>query len=119
MDTFIASHLHNRRFIALANDHGVSGAGTVFHYQVEGLVITGTYRGGAIATGTLVGKVTAGNTIRLLYQCITHEGELLAGWSEGVVQEVAGGLTRLDFTWGWLSGAEGGGESSYIEMLAE
>lgn len=27
--------------------------------------------------------------------------------------------TRLDFTWGWLSGAEGGGESSYIEMPAQ
>ena len=118
MDNFVSSHLHDRRFVALANDHGVSGAGTVFHYQVEGSVITGTYRGGAIATGTLVGKVTAKDTIKLLYQCITHEGELLAGWSVGVVRGGEGGLTRLDFTWGWLSGAEGGGESSYIEMTA-
>lgn len=116
MDNVVALHLHDRRFTALANDHGVSGTGTVFHYRVEGAVVTGTYQGGAIATGTLVGSVTGANTVKLLYQCITREGELLAGWSEGVVQVVEDGRTRLDFTWGWLSGAEGGGISSYIEL---
>lgn len=42
----LAQRLNNRRFAVASNTHGLSGSGTVFHYQIEGDVISGTYQGG-------------------------------------------------------------------------
>ncbi|MGY2963192.1 hypothetical protein ACVWZP_004141 [Pseudomonas sp. TE36184] len=114
----IHARLNNRRFTVANNAHGLSGTGTVFHYLVEGEAISGSYQGGRIRVGTQVGRVTGADTIELLYQCLTLEGELLAGWSRGTVGVDQAGRTTLSFVWGWLSGATGGGESSYVEISA-
>ena len=113
----IHARLNNRRFTVANNTHGLSGAGTVFYYFVEGDAISSTYQGGRIRLGTQVGRVTGVDTIELLYQCLTLEGELLAGWSRGTVGVDQAGRTTLSFVWGWLSGATGGGESSYVEIV--
>jgi hypothetical protein len=110
--------LHDRRFVTAGNPHGVSGADTVFHYRMDGAAITGTYGGGRIRTGHLVGRATGADTVALLYCCLTTDGELLAGWSRGRVGSDPLGSTTLTFEWGWLSGAEGGGESRYVELGA-
>jgi hypothetical protein len=49
---------------------------------------------------------------------VTTEGQLLAGWSRGHAGADAAGRTTLAFDWGWLSGAEGGGQSYYVELRA-
>ncbi|MBN2976162.1 hypothetical protein [Pseudomonas lactucae] len=113
----LGERLHNRRFAVANNTHGLSGAGTVFHYLVEGDAISSTYQGGRIRLGTQVGRVTGADTLELLFQCLTLDGELLSGWSRGTVAVDKSGRTRLSFVWGWLSGAAGGGESSYIEVV--
>lgn len=112
----IHPRLHNRRFTVANNAQGLSGTGTVFHYLVEGDAISGTYQGGRIRLGTQVGRVTGLDTIELLYQCLTLDGQLLSGWSRGTVAVDPVGRTTLSFEWGWLSGAAGGGESSYVEL---
>ncbi|MFK0088590.1 hypothetical protein ACIQUS_15000 [Pseudomonas sp. NPDC090755] len=112
----IHERLNNRRFSVANNTQGLSGAGTVFHYQVEGEAISGTYQGGRIRIGQQVGRVTGAHTIELLFQCVTTENELLAGWSRGTVGVDDAGHTTLSFVWGWLSGATGGGESRYVEI---
>lgn len=114
----ISERLHNRRFTVADNSHGLSGAGTVFHYHVEEDAISGTYQGGRIRMGNQVGRVTGPDTIELLYHCLTTDGETLAGWSRGTVGVDHAGRTTLTFVWGWLSGATGGGESSYVELAA-
>ena len=60
--------------------------------------------------------VAADRGVELLYHCVTNEGQLLAGWSEGTVDLREDGKTELAFTWGWLAGASGGGESRYVEV---
>ncbi len=114
----ISERMNNRRFAVAQNAHGLSDASTVFHYHVAGNAISGTYQGGHIEQGHLVGRATGPDTIEMLYQCITTEGELLAGWSRGTVGVDHAGRTTLAFVWGWLSGATGGGESSYLEVDA-
>jgi len=109
--------LDNRRFTVADNVQGLSGKGTVFHYNVENDAISGTYQGGRIRIGQQVGRVTGPETIELFYHCLTTEGEMLAGWSRGTVGVDHAGRTTLAFVWGWLSGATGGGESSYVELL--
>ena len=111
--------LHDKRFVATENEHGVSGADTVFHYWMDGSVITGTYHGGRIREGSLLGRAVDGDRIELLYHCLTTEQELLAGWSRGVVSADATGRLRLTFEWAWLTGDRGGGESSYVELVDE
>ncbi|MCY1428703.1 hypothetical protein D9M71_445970 [compost metagenome] len=113
----IHERLNNRRFIVANNTQGLSGNGTVFHYLVDGGAITGTYHGGRIRMGSQVGRVTGSNTIELLYHCLTTEDEILAGWSRGEIGQDHHGRTTLHFVWGWLSGATGGGESSYVELV--
>ena len=115
----ISERLNNRRFAVANNTHGLSGSGTVFHYLVEGDAITGTYQGGRIHLGQQVGRVTGEDSIELLFQCLTTQGELLAGWSRGTVGIDDVGRTTLGFEWGWLSGATGGGISSYIELVPD
>lgn len=112
----IHARLNNRRFAVANNTQGLSGTGTVFHYLVDGDAISSTYQGGRIRIGQQVGRVTGPDTIELLYQCVTTEGELLAGWSRGTVGVDLAGRTTLSFVWGWLSGATGCGESSYVEF---
>ena len=114
----IYERLNNRQFVVANNSQGLSGTGTVFHYWVEGGAITSTYQGGRILVGQQVGRATGPDTFELLFQCVTTEGELLAGWSRGTTGVDHAGLTTLDFQWGWLSGVTGGGESSYVERTA-
>ncbi|WP_225775875.1 hypothetical protein [Pseudomonas sp. Marseille-Q5115] len=114
-NSLIAQRLHDKTFVTTANHSGLSDARTLFHYLVDGDVITGTYTGGHIVKGQLVGRVAGDNRIELLYHCVTDDGQLLAGWSEGTVDVREDGKTELAFTWGWLAGASGGGESRYVE----
>ncbi|MCE1117348.1 MULTISPECIES: hypothetical protein [Pseudomonas] len=115
--SWIEARLNNRRFSVASNTQGLSGAGTVFHYSVDEGAINSTYQGGRIRTGNQVGRVTGPDIIALLFQCLTTEGELLAGWSRGTVGVDPAGRTTLHFVWGWLAGATGGGESDYVELI--
>ena len=45
------------------------------------------------------------------------DDQILAGWSRGTVGIDPDGRTTLSVVWGWLSGASGGGESSYVELI--
>ena len=113
----VRARLHDRRFVTAGNPHGVSGADTVFHYLVDGPQIRGTYRGGRVRDGQVIGRVTGSNKIELLYHCVTTDGALLAGWSRGRLGADEAGRVTLAFEWGWLYGAEGGGESHYVELI--
>jgi hypothetical protein len=108
--------INDKRFVAAENKHGVSGADTVFHYRTAGSLITGTYAGGRIRAGHLVGRVTSPQTIELLFQCVTTDGELMAGQSSGRVGQDAAGCATLEFDWSWLTGDRRGGVSRYVEL---
>ena len=114
----LAAAIDGRSFVTTGNPHGVSGADTVFTYRVAGDRITGTYEGGRVAVGQIVGRVTGPDTMDLLYHSLTTDGELLAGWSRGRVTRNAEGLLELAFEWAWLTGDRSGGESRYVERRA-
>ncbi len=108
--------IHDKRFAAVENAHGVSGPDTIFHYRTDGSLVTGTYAGGRIRAGQLVGLVTSPETIELLFQCVTANGELMAGRSSGRVGADGAGRATLEFDWAWLTGDRTGGVSRYIEL---
>jgi hypothetical protein len=108
--------IDGKRFVTSGNEHGVSGADTKTVSAPDGRRITGTYQGGRIARGHLVGKATGADRIELLFHCLTTDGELMAGVSRGRVSRNACGLVELHFEWAWLTGDRSGGHSSYVEL---
>ncbi|WP_420572146.1 hypothetical protein [Kordia sp.] len=109
--------LNNKKFITTENKNGLSSNETVFQYFQEGTTITGTYKGGAIKEGFVVGKQISENQIELLFQCVTDDGELKSGASKGSISKNADGKLLLNFDWQWLNGDLSGGTSSYIEFI--
>lgn len=112
----MAFNLNNKRFITSGNPSGLSTNETVFHYFQSGETITGKYRGGAIKEGLFVGKMPEDHRLELLFQCITQDQQLLSGSAEGSIHEDSDGRLNLMFQWRWLSGAEGRGQSHYLEL---
>lgn len=109
-------NLNNKRFVTRVNKNGLSSNETVFQYYQNGKTITGSYKGGAIAEGNLIGKHIGNNKIELLYQCLTDNGELKSGQSIGIVLKNSEGKFVLKFDWKWLNGALTSGQSEYIEV---
>lgn len=109
-------NLDNKSFKTKENKKGLSSGDTVFQYFQNDKTITANYSGGKIKTGFIVGKQLDDTKIELLYQCLTTEGELLAGKSNGIVKENEEGLLEIKFHWNWLNGDKSGGESHYIEI---
>ena len=109
-------NLHNRTFRTAENKHGVSSGETIFHYSQEGDIVTGTYAGGKIKRGQILGRQVSPNTIHLLYHCLTTDGLLMAGESEGVLSINENGAMEIAFDWQWLNGDRSGGKSHYVEV---
>ncbi len=109
-------NLDNRKFVTTENKSGLSSNETIFHYFQKGTTITGTYKGGSIQEGLIIGKQIEDSKIELLYQCLTTDGELKAGESKGIISETTDGKLKLEFDWNWLNGDLTGGKSEYIEI---
>ncbi len=110
---------NNKVFKALVNDHtGHVTSNTTFYYYQKGTVLWGTYEGGAIAKGTIVGKVLADGKLQYHYQHITNEGKMYTGYCESTPEAKYNGRIRLFEKWHWTSGAEGSGTSIVEELSA-
>lgn len=114
--SLVRGRLHGKRFVATENAGGISNSQTIFEYSVAGDAITGTYRGGSILTGNIVGRALSDRTIALLFQCIADDMRILAGESVGTIGIDEAGLTTLEFEWAWLSGDRSRRRSSYVEI---
>lgn len=109
-------NLNNKRFRTKENQKGLSSNETLFQYFQNEEIITGTYSGGKIKSGNIIGKQLSEHEIELLYQCLTVDNELLAGQSYGAVTKNEEGLLEIKFEWSWLNGDKSGGLSHYIEV---
>lgn len=114
----LVQQLDGRCFVTTGNAHGLSTAATTFQYFVDGEMVTGSYHGGEIAAGQIIGKVTGSTTLELLFQCRTVDSQLLSGQSSGRVSRNHDGLLTIHFDWIWLTGDRSGGTSHYIEIAS-
>ncbi len=108
--------LNNKRFITIENKKGISSNETIFFYSQYKNIITGTYKGGEIEEGLIVGKQIDNSRVELLFQCLTKDGNLKAGESKGIISKNKSGKLELKFEWNWLNGDLSGGTSAYIEI---
>ena len=110
-------NLNNKRFRGVSNNsNGEVSRSTLFTYQQEDDVIWGSYSGGAILKGTLIGKVVNHDTIEFYYTHINEEHQLLSGFCSSKIELLESGKLRLHEAWRWTGGKEGTGKSVIEEV---
>ncbi len=100
------------RAVATEGDGDVS-RDTIFRYEQREDVLMGSYSGGDIEFGSIVGTVHPDGRLSFLYQHITKSGEMRSGSCESIPVWVDGRL-RLNERWQWHDGGSG---TSVIEEL--
>jgi len=94
--------LHRKRFRVEANGSGSANEQTIFHYRVDGAMLLGSYRGGPILMGQIIGKPLDDRSFALRFQCLTIHAELKSGLSRGVVSMRKDGRLGMAFEWAWM-----------------
>ena len=107
----------NRVFAVRDNSaNGEVGDGTVFRYHQTGDRLTGTYEGGAIEQGHLVGTVHADGSLTFVYHHVTTGGDLRAGRCESEPMRDDAGRLVLRERWRWFTGDRTMGTSELVEV---
>jgi hypothetical protein len=115
--------LDGRRFSPPDNVTGGDvGVGTVFEFHQDEDMIWGTYDGGRVRKGFLVGT-SNGSYAEFRYTQLLIDGTTANGWSRDRIETLPDGKVRLHEAWRWeskvgagtsvldeVSGAAGGGD---------
>lgn len=108
---------NNKTFKPIASSsNSDTSSETVFLYQQRGHVLTGTYQGGTIITGHLIGTVNEQGVIDMRYHHVTTEGLLQTGICTSTPERLPNGKIRLHETWTWTSGDCSTGHSKLDEV---
>lgn len=108
--------LNDKKFVALSDKKQSRISKTVFHCFQNKNIITGTYKGGVIKEGLIMGRQTEAGKLELLFQCLTKSGEYRTGRSNGIISKNKKGKLVLRFDWNWLKGIKKSGASSFVEV---
>ena len=108
---------HNKSFRSISNSAGGEVDGdTLFHYSQDGDVVSGTYKGGSIISGSLIARVDDEGKLDMRYQHVNKEGELMTGKCVSVPEILPDGRIRLKEKWQWTCGDHACGESVVEEI---
>jgi hypothetical protein len=110
-------NLNNKKFVLLANsENGRVNGETIFQYRQQEDIVTADYSGGTILYGKIIGLMK-GDTIEMLYNCLTTEKELKAGKATAIISFNEQRKMKLSLDWQWLDQVtEKAGKSEYIEI---
>ncbi len=109
--------LDGRTLVGVENDAaGDVGPDTVFEFEQDGSRLSGTYSGGSVVEGHLLGTIE-GNRWDIRYVQLTADGETATGHSVGVVSRLEDGRVRVEDEWEWESKL-GSGTSVHEEIDA-
>ncbi len=106
-----------RKFRVVSNSsNGETGSETVFTYAQNGSTLSGTYSGGVILEGHLLGTVLENGALAFVYHHINQNGEVMAGRCHSTPTFTAGGKLVLKEEWQWFT-ADGSKGQSEIEEI--
>ncbi|MFD6211445.1 MULTISPECIES: n-acetylglutamate synthase [unclassified Peribacillus] len=92
-----------RIFKAKVNsENGEVSGNTTFHYSQEGSILSGSYLGGEIVKGTLIGFVNMDGSLEFRYNHINEKGEIRGGSCFSTPEILTDGRIRLHEKWKWL-----------------
>jgi type I pantothenate kinase len=117
MTVMTAPSLDGRRFrdVSAAPAGDVSGATTFDYHEGADGVVWGSYAGGAVRHGRLVGT-RSGDTVAFRYVHLTADGATASGRCSTEVEQLDDGRLRLHETWEWESRTGSG--TSVVEEVA-
>lgn len=95
-------------------EKGTVNTDTLFEYKQKGKLVTADYYGGSIEYGKIIGTLE-GDTVNMLYQCLTTEGVLKAGKAIARISFTEQFKMKLSLQWEWLGTQQESGFSEYIE----
>ena len=94
---------NDKKFVGVSNStDGEVDSTTVFHYLESNGTLKGTYSGGQIVAGQLLGKVNQDGTLEFLYHHLNQAGDLKSGTCFSKPEELPDGRIRLHEKWQWL-----------------
>ena len=96
--------------------NGQMNSETVFHYRQKGEMVWGTYEGGRIRYGQLIGRLLEDGSIDFRYQHLNTEGELMTGECVSIPEILDDGRLRLHESWKWTTGDGTSGKSVVEEV---
>lgn len=108
-------NLAGKTFRAISNStNGTLNTETTMTFQAEDEAgIVGTYRGGAIRTGSVVARRKSPTAVEMLYHCITLTGELKAGRATARFVYGPDRQLHMHLDWQWLTGDRTKGTSDW------
>jgi hypothetical protein len=107
-----------RAFRSVDNAAGEVDAETRFFYRQIGSRVWATYRGGAIAFGTLVAAAAPDGRLDMRYQHVNRDGAWREGRCDTVPERLPDGRLRLHESWRWTGGLVGEGQSTVEQISA-
>ena len=109
-------NFNKKAFALLQNTEGGQvNAETVFKYKQKGDLVTADYSGGTVLYGKII-ALLEGNTLNMLYQCVTTDNELKAGKAIAHISVTKESKIKLSLNWEWLNDNNTKGQSEYIEL---
>ncbi|HSC53722.1 MAG TPA: hypothetical protein VLC98_08885 [Phnomibacter sp.] len=111
--------LHRKKMRPSMNSaNGQVNEETLFEYFQDGNAIWGTYSGGEVVRGVLIGQMNANRDIRFQYFQIDKEGQFYQGRSKSSTEFLNDGRIALYEDWEWTANKKGNG-NSIIEEIKE
>ena len=112
----MTTSLAGTAFRAISNSsNGSLDTQTVMRFVEDGEIILGTYGGGTILTGQVLATRNADDTLDMLYQGATLEGDIQAGRAVATFVDEPDGR-HMHLTWRWLTGDLSEGRSSWVQV---
>ncbi|MGX1264405.1 hypothetical protein RKD55_002209 [Rossellomorea marisflavi] len=108
---------HNRIFTAVENsENGEVSDQTTFKYQQEGDLLTGSYEGGDIKKGFLIGLVHDNGCLHFRYNHVNVDGAIRGGVCRSTPTLLDDGRLELKEEWEWLDETKSKGHSVIREI---
>jgi hypothetical protein len=108
-------NLSGMTFRAVSNsENGSLNTETEMRVISDDGIVIGSYGGGTIAAGHVLGKHFGGSELEMLYQGATTSGEVAAGKARARFAFDEEDRMRMHLDWRWLTGDQSEGRSEWI-----
>jgi hypothetical protein len=108
-------NLAGMTFRAVSNSkNGHLNSETEMRFTADDGIVVGTYGGGTIVVGHVLGKRTSATELEVLYHGATTDGTQSAGTAHATFSPDSEGRLHMHLDWQWLTGDRSKGQSEWI-----
>lgn len=110
-------NLAGTTFRAVANsENGSLNTETEMRFTSDDGIVVGTYSGGTIAAGHVLGKRLGESEVEMVYQGATTGGDVQAGTARARFAVDEDDRMHMSLDWQWLTGDRSEGRSEWVQV---